>query len=401
MVADAFDASAMRESTRWLRSVAAHWTARGHHVRVIVRAHAESESAAEAEDDAGVHVWRPPSSRLEETLGAALDPEPDVLLMASMGPFGPRIVEILRDLPVLLDAHDFHSICPNDDLLRRPQSMPCGEHYPHPHCGSCAGLTRLRAMEERMALTAAARVIVTHSSYARTRLSAALGRRVELVEYGVDADRFGEGAAAPESEEIAAMLATPTVPRALFLGPPTLPRGAGSVMDMLVALQARVHDAEIVVAGSDADAPEWQDAFVAEARELGVLEHVRVLPGLLPADLPALHKACSVAMAPLVALEAGGLSIIEAMASGLPVVASPLGAVQDIIEDGEDGLLVTATDIPEFADALQRLMLDPAAREELGSSARARVVERYGLDRSLRRLETLCADVRNRRRKAA
>jgi glycosyltransferase involved in cell wall biosynthesis len=106
-------------------------------------------------------------------------------------------------------------------------------------------------------------------------------------------------------------------------------------------------------------------------------------------------------MAPLIGLESGGLAILEAMASGLPVVASPLGAVQDLIDDGEDGLLVAATRIPDFADALHRLLHDAAAREAIGEAARTRVAQRHGITRSLARLESLYEQVARAQGKAA
>ena len=87
--------------------------------------------------------------------------------------------------------------------------------------------------------------------------------------------------------------------------------------------------------------------------------------------------------------------------SGLPVVASPLGAVQDLIDDGEDGLLVAATRIPEFADALHRLLQDPAGRESIGDAARTRVAQRHGITRSLARLEALYEQVARAEGRAA
>jgi glycosyltransferase involved in cell wall biosynthesis len=256
-------------------------------------------------------------------------------------------------------------------------------------------------MDERIVLTAAAKVVIAHSAYARARISSAIGRRVERVDYGVDVTTFGPDAPAPSSVEVARLLTTPEVPRVLYLSPPTLGRGAGYVLDLLVAIQARVPEVEIVVAGQDPESPEWQEGFMGEARELGLLDRMQLIPQLPAGDIPALHRACSVAMAPLIALESGGLAILEAMASGLPVVASPLGAVQDLIDDGEDGLLVPATEIPRFADALHRLLLDPAARESLGQSARSRVAERHGIERSMNRLEAIYGDLADSRRRAA
>ena len=111
-------------------------------------------------------------------------------------------------LPVLLDVHDFWPICPNDDLLKRPGHEPCAEHYPFTGCGACAGLTRLRAMDERTELARAARVIVAHSDFMRTRLQTGLGRPVELIDPGVDTERFRPDPAPPLAPEAAELFAS-------------------------------------------------------------------------------------------------------------------------------------------------------------------------------------------------
>src|SRR5690606_31708938 len=64
------------------------------------------------------------------------------------------------------------------------------------------------------------------------------------------------------------------------------------------------------------------------------------------------------------------MSIIEAMASGLGVIATPVGAVEDIVRDGETGLLVAPGDDAALADALTRLVSDGELRTRLGDAAR-------------------------------
>ena len=74
------------------------------------------------------------------------------------------------------------------------------------------------------------------------------------------------------------------------------------------------------------------------------------------------------------------LSILEAMAAALPVVASSVGGVPEAVEDGETGLLVPPRDPVRLAAALERLLVDPALRRRLGANGRARVLERFGLE---------------------
>jgi hypothetical protein len=80
---------------------------------------------------------------------------------------------------------------------------------------------------------------------------------------------------------------------------------------------------------------------------------------------------------------------IEAMAAGLPVVASRVGGLLDLIDDGRTGLLVKPDDPSALADALESLVLSPAHAAKLGASAREEVTRRYSFDRMVRAFEDL------------
>ncbi len=72
-----------------------------------------------------------------------------------------------------------------------------------------------------------------------------------------------------------------------------------------------------------------------------------------------------------------GIVVIEAMAAGLPVVASAVGGIREIVTPGEDGLLVPPDDAPALAEALTRVLDDGELRQRLSRSAAARVRERF------------------------
>lgn len=88
-------------------------------------------------------------------------------------------------------------------------------------------------------------------------------------------------------------------------------------------------------------------------------------------------------------------AVMEAMAAGLPVVASDVGGVRELLCDGETGYLVPAAQPEPLAERLQALLADAALRERMGAAGRTRLIEEFSLDRMVQRTgsvyEALCA----------
>jgi glycosyltransferase involved in cell wall biosynthesis len=72
------------------------------------------------------------------------------------------------------------------------------------------------------------------------------------------------------------------------------------------------------------------------------------------------------------------MSVLEAMAYGIPVVASRVGGIPEAVRDGEDGFLISPGDIQALTDRLRRLLADPSLRHRMGASARARAISLFG-----------------------
>jgi len=88
-------------------------------------------------------------------------------------------------------------------------------------------------------------------------------------------------------------------------------------------------------------------------------------------------------------MEASPNAVLEAMAAGVPVVASNVGGIPEVIIDGHSGLLVPAGDAPQLAAAIVRLLSDPALAARLAAAARATVEARFGFDRMVDEFEML------------
>jgi glycosyltransferase involved in cell wall biosynthesis len=117
----------------------------------------------------------------------------------------------------------------------------------------------------------------------------------------------------------------------------------------------------LVIAGGGPDEDALRRAAPADVTFLGVLDHKRALPELYA-------NADAFVFASLT--ETLGLVVLEAMASGLPVIATPAGGVADHLRNGENGLAFPANDIDSMAHAMVRLAMDEKLRDELARGAR-------------------------------
>jgi glycosyltransferase involved in cell wall biosynthesis len=128
----------------------------------------------------------------------------------------------------------------------------------------------------------------------------------------------------------------------------------------------------------------------ALADELGLADAV-VFAGIRR-DVPAILAASDVfVMSSL--WEGLGLVFLEAMATGLPVLASDVSAVPEVVVDGETGVLVPPADAAALSAGFTRLAADPALRQALGESGRARVAEVFGIERMVDETLAIYAEV--------
>lgn len=105
-------------------------------------------------------------------------------------------------------------------------------------------------------------------------------------------------------------------------------------------------------------------------------------------NIPDLMKAMDIFVHPSL-FEPFGITIVEAMYSGLPVVATNVGGIPEIVKDGETGLLVSPRDYGALADALLRLIEDPAMARSMGENGRAEALLRFSGRRYAGDLERL------------
>ncbi|MDB5100447.1 MAG: glycosyl transferase group 1 [Cyanobacteria bacterium RYN_339] len=159
-------------------------------------------------------------------------------------------------------------------------------------------------------------------------------------------------------------------------------KGFGTLIEALPRVLAVQPDVLVALAGVG----ELREALGARAEELGVSHAVRFLGRR--EDVPRLLAAADIFCLP--SLDEGlPLAIAEAMAAGLPVVATPVGGVPEIVSHGETGWLVPPRMPAALALRLIALLADPGVAHAMGQAGRERVVEGFTLDRMTSRFEGL------------
>jgi glycosyltransferase involved in cell wall biosynthesis len=201
----------------------------------------------------------------------------------------------------------------------------------------------------------------------------ARGERTAMIPLGLDLQPM-----------LAASTATPTLRRELGIGETDAVVGyAGrfvpikdlpTLVEAFAILSARHPNAWLIMAG---DGP-LRPAIERLIDRLELRSRVRLLGW--SSDLVALYATMDVCA--LSSLNEGTpVAVIEAMAAGRAVVATNVGGVPDVVENGRTGVLVPARDASALASALDALLTDPAARLRMGEAAKAMVASRFTVDR--------------------
>jgi glycosyltransferase involved in cell wall biosynthesis len=142
----------------------------------------------------------------------------------------------------------------------------------------------------------------------------------------------------------------------------------------------------------------YVDGLQSRARDRGLTDRV-IFTGLR-SDVPALLSAVDVSVMPSLN-EALSNVLLESMAAGAAVVATDVGGTAEALVDGNNGVLIPPGNPTVMADAIVRLVDDPAYARELGENARRTIRDRYSLDRMVASTETLYDELLSRKQRQA
>lgn len=214
-------------------------------------------------------------------------------------------------------------------------------------------------------------------------VSSQLGDR--LIAEGVDADKISivpNGVAPsefnpfPSREAVRAELGLSDAFVVGFAGSLKPWHGVGVLVRAFAELAERDRSAHLLLVGGGPAAAELRAAVA----EKGLDRRVTFTGAVPHEEVPKLLRAMDVAVAPFTPMEDfyfSPIKLFEYMASGACVVASRIGQIAEVIEDGVDGLLCRPGDADDLAERIDRARRSPALRVELGVRARAKVLDRY------------------------
>jgi glycosyltransferase involved in cell wall biosynthesis len=158
-------------------------------------------------------------------------------------------------------------------------------------------------------------------------------------------------------------------------------KGISFLIGAVALLREKIPHLRLVIAGDGPERPKLE----TQVRASGLEKAVR-FAGWID-DVAAELSSWDLYVQPSLA-EGLGISVLEAMAAGIPVVASDVGGLKEVIDDGATGFLIPPRDTGTLATKIERLASDATLRAKMGEAARAHVIEHFNLERESQAIRT-------------
>lgn len=321
-------------------------------------------------------IWSGPAARQLKAL--ALATRPDVAHLHNIyHQLSPSIIAALRQLriPILFTAHDYKLICPNYRLYTQGQV-----------CARCVGSHPWHALRHRCLKSSwsASALAAVESAIHRWRQAYAGIDHIIAPSHFLKTMLLRGGWAAaritvlPHAVPLPQSAPPAQSPAILFAGRLVPEKGVA----WLLAAASQLPDIPFRIAGNG---PLWRTASPANVAWLGHLS---------PTQLAAEYAAARAVVVPSLWYELFGMSPLEAMSYGCPVIASRSGALPELVIPDQTGLLVSPGQVDELTAAIARLWRNPDLAARLGQTAQAHIRAHHDPASYLPRLVQLFAQVR-------
>lgn len=311
------------------------------------------------------------------------DFKPDIVhLHIYYGQITASIIKPIKDagIPIVQTLHEYKLVCPTHGLFANGK-----------FCDACQGNSYWRAVQKRC----------NRGSFSRSALSMAeayisdwLGVRSEVDHFIAVSDfqrnqlvRLGvnEGKISVLHHFARPVLNPPQTVGDYFLyvGRINRDKGIGVLLEAYSRLNGDVP--LLKIAGTGVELAYWQSV----AKDLGVGSRVCWLGLKTGSDLKNLYRDCLVVVNPSLLNETFGLTCIEALSAGKPVIASNVGAFPEVVSNGVDGVLFKSGDEGELASALEMFMGVDVNPVQMGLRGWAKVKEQFSADVHLEGIENI------------
>jgi colanic acid/amylovoran biosynthesis glycosyltransferase len=203
--------------------------------------------------------------------------------------------------------------------------------------------------------------------------------RIELIRNGVDMQRFSPPAAIP-GDPFTVLAVARLVEK----------KGLGVLIEACRTLRDRGRDFRCEIVGKGAQKA-LLDGLI---RQWDLRERVHLVGALAQQEIVERYHRANVLVLPCLVGQDGNrdglpVSIVEALACGVPVISTPVTGIPEVVRDGANGLLVPERDAHALADAIERIMLDADLATRLSGAARASVVDDFDQAKTAARLHEL------------
>lgn len=301
--------------------------------------------------------------------------KPDIIHLQTAGPVGLGVMAYIKktDTPLISTGHSYPDNFTSQFKLLRPIKRPVNVAVRH-YLNSFLKDAEYATMPTELAIEE-----LIPKNRKRFKVP------VEALSNGVDLSAFKPGKV---SEEISKKYHLEKNPhRVLYIGRVDPEKSIDIVIKAFKQVLEEIPDAEFVLIGDGADKARLEKL----TKHLKIGDSVRFLGRILPPDLYELYRTGSV-FATASETETQGIVLIEAAATGLPLVAVDAGAIKEICKNGKNGYLCQPEDVDGIAKSLIKILSNPKKQQEMGVAS-LEIAKSHDLNNTLKRFEEIYCDI--------